>query len=614
MVVRDVGVQVDDTYTHYATATGLVDWVESRTTTSPVGTGAPKSRITRGYDDLGRQISYTDGAGNTAATRYDQLDRPTQVSDSAPSTTTYSYGTSTTGDPRGLLASLTDSAAGTFTAGYDADGGIVSLGYPGGVAMTQASDPAGTLTGRTWTKAGLADPLLDETVGESVHSQWLSHQGNSAQTYAYDRAGRLTGVLDTVADPDGNRTCTARAYAFDSNSNRTGLATTVGVGDGSCPALPVPGTTGSYDSADRLQTAGYAYDTFGRTTAMPSGTVIGYYKNDLVQHVSGSHPDPGNPGATQDQTWTLDPAGRFSAYTVVTSPALASDGTSTNHYGGDGDSPDWINEKDPAGAPVITRNVTGPAGDLAAVSRGGAVVLQLAGLHGDIAATLDLTTAAAVLQDTDEYGNPRDNTAPGPRYGWLGADQRSAQTPTGLVLMGVRLYNPASGRFLSTDPVRGGALNAYDYATQDPVNKSDLDGRCLLWCDIFDFPSMHDGNGGWHKVKRSNYEIGLEAELRAFHTLVRIYGRSRVFWHKRIHGEWGLRIADVAVYMGTNSRGHEIFQLYEVKANSGRRTKQQRDADDAIALAFGWHTVVWHYKVDQYKWVCRYNCRGTPYA
>jgi hypothetical protein len=42
--------------------------------------------------------------------------------------------------------------------------------------------------------------------------------------------------------------------------------------------------------------------------------------------------------------------------------------------------------------------------------------------------------------------------------------------------MGVRQYNPATARFLSTDPVPGGSANAYDYAAQDPINAWDLSG------------------------------------------------------------------------------------------------------------------------------------------
>jgi RHS repeat-associated protein len=61
-------------------------------------------------------------------------------------------------------------------------------------------------------------------------------------------------------------------------------------------------------------------------------------------------------------------------------------------------------------------------------------------------------------------------------YGWLGTKKRSADSLGGLTLMGVRLYNPATGRFLSTDPVYGGNANPYVYPS-DPVNASDTSGE-----------------------------------------------------------------------------------------------------------------------------------------
>ena len=43
--------------------------------------------------------------------------------------------------------------------------------------------------------------------------------------------------------------------------------------------------------------------------------------------------------------------------------------------------------------------------------------------------------------------------------------------------MGVRLYDPRLGRFLSVDSVEGGCANDYDYVYQDPQNNLDLDRK-----------------------------------------------------------------------------------------------------------------------------------------
>lgn len=79
--------------------------------------------------------------------------------------------------------------------------------------------------------------------------------------------------------------------------------------------------------------------------------------------------------------------------------------------------------------------------------------------------------------ETTEYGLPRDTTTPA-RYGWLGSHRRNTGDALAqLTLMGARVYNPTSGRFLSVDPVPGGSCNDYDYTCADPVNGRDLDGK-----------------------------------------------------------------------------------------------------------------------------------------
>jgi RHS repeat-associated protein len=156
--------------------------------------------------------------------------------------------------------------------------------------------------------------------------------------------------------------------------------------------------------------------------------------------------------------------------------SFTDNGTTTiNHYTGDSDSPAWS-----ASGSTWTRNFTGPDGNLAAVAdQTGTVTLELTNPHGDVVAT-SADSASATMDgyvESTEYGLSRDPSSTMlTNYGWLGGKQRSSDDLAGFTLMGVRLYNPATGRFLSVDPVPGGNANTYTCPT-DPINGLDLDGR-----------------------------------------------------------------------------------------------------------------------------------------
>ncbi|QLQ17326.1 MAG: hypothetical protein HZY73_10345 [Micropruina sp.] len=74
---------------------------------------------------------------------------------------------------------------------------------------------------------------------------------------------------------------------------------------------------------------------------------------------------------------------------------------------------------------------------------------------------------------------PETTTSGAARYGWLGTHQRDNSAVGGLTLMGARLYNPTSGRFLSIDPVDAGNDNRYVYPP-DPIGKTDLSGLFFM--------------------------------------------------------------------------------------------------------------------------------------
>jgi RHS repeat-associated protein len=139
--------------------------------------------------------------------------------------------------------------------------------------------------------------------------------------------------------------------------------------------------------------------------------------------------------------------------------------------------------------------------------------------------------------DTDDFGVTL--TAAAPSYGWVGAKQRTTSTLTGLVQMGIRLYNPTTGRFLSIDPVYGGNDNPYTYPA-DPVNMFDLNGR-------------NDDQGLWYAVTVITAAAGLLAivpvvgEVAGFAAAV---GSAALFFHDLANGDGAMALLDAVGAVG----------------------------------------------------------------
>ncbi|TFH70995.1 DNRLRE domain-containing protein [Cellulomonas sp. HD19AZ1] len=457
--------------------------------------GTPTAAVAKEYDALGRLVKYTDAQGGWTATQYDRYGQPVKVTDSIGTTRGYEY--DRTADPRGYVTRITDSVGGAVVPTWGPDGQLERQTLPGGVTMTFGYDAARVPVSRTYTRDSDGAVIWQDSVVENHRGQWVRHTSTTGErTYGYDRYARLASVDDVGAV---GAPCTSRRYGYDAHSNRTSFSTATAAAGAACPgATGATTATSTYDSADRLvSTSGgngqaWAYDAFGRTTAMPTAdgagvATTGYFVNDLVatQEVPGA----------EKAAWTLDPLQRFSTQRTWAwvNDQWAASTEQVVHYDGDGDEPGWIVE-DATRPDEVTRWVEGADGQVAVqTGAAGGRVLQIVDLHGDVVGTLPVDDGASAaswsalrLSSFDEFGNPvpmsgaASSNAPPARYGWLGAAQRSADTPAGVLLMGVRLYHPAIGRFLQVDPVPGGSAGAYDYCNADPVNCTDLGGT-IAW-------------------------------------------------------------------------------------------------------------------------------------
>jgi RHS repeat-associated protein len=467
----------------FSTATGLATGTAAAATTEN-----PATATATGYDTFGRVTSFTDDTSatgaqaNTTTTSYDSAGRVLTTGD-AHSTATTSYNNST--EHRGLATTLaytvnsTPTAyTGSYTGTHNSDGALSTQTDPNNVTQTLTRDENGQPTALVDTQG--ANDWLKDSIAPSIHGQAVHHAGPAGvQDYSYDTASRLTQATDTTLG--GN--CAIRQYAFDTDSNRlSSTAYPANVADGSCQTTPFTGgvtTTHSYDTADRLQPAGNdtgtTYDPWGRITTVPTTAVaggnavtVGYYSNDLVRSQAQG---------TTYQCWTRDADGQLKRSLTFAASNCTGTATTdrTNHYDNPGsDSPKWISEDTTSS--TWTSNVTDLNDNLAlTLTQAGVATYQYSNLHGDITATsAPADTTPTIRPNTDEYGNPPTGT-PSQRYGWLGALQRSNNDLGGLTLMGVRLYNPQTGRFLSVDPVPGGNANAYTYPT-DPINAMDPTG------------------------------------------------------------------------------------------------------------------------------------------
>ena len=274
------------------------------------------------------------------------------------------------------------------------------------------------------------------------------------KAYAYDLRGRLVAVTT-----DGVVT---EWYAYDLNGNRTNSMNGAALYDAQDRLLANSSAVFSYDAngsrISQLLTPNsslpttYSYDLFGQLSGvtLPDGRTVSYDR-DALHRVTAKRV---NGAVTQGWIYKdgLAPVAETDGGTNVVSFFV---------YGTSPFSPDYM-VKDGTTYRLIR--------DFA-----GSIRLVVNADTGDIAQRLDY----------DSFGNVSQDTNPG--FQPFGFKSGLYDSDTGLVHFGARWYDPATGRWISKDPILlAGGLNLYAFCGNDPVNGSDPSGLCEeTWWDRF---------------------------------------------------------------------------------------------------------------------------------
>ena len=349
-------------------------------------------------------------------------------------------------DGDGNLASqiLTSASTGTTTASasytWDGNGNLTSQSVStGGTTQADryaydadnrlvqdASTTAGTGTDYGWDGAGNRTSVTTWTGTPS------SHTDTDTVTAAYDQRDELTSLTDQ-AEPGGSV-----GFSWLPNGDQA-LST-----GGAYGGKPIPGTSTEWDAFGDL-----LYDSTGDSA---SGTTSTSYSYDALGRLAGStssYQDPNDAPPTTSST----------AFT----------------YGGLSDGPSSD------GTTSVTRDLDGTATSV--TSSGSAAVSLLQDAHGDITATYKPATAA--ITGTTTYNPFGQVTSTSGQAIGLGYQGSWTDPGSGYVMAGARLYDQATGTFLTSDPssppiINSASANPYLYADANPTSNNDPSGLSFV--------------------------------------------------------------------------------------------------------------------------------------
>ncbi|MFH9727213.1 ricin-type beta-trefoil lectin domain protein [Streptomyces sp. NPDC017254] len=362
-----------------------------------------------------------------------------------------------TGGPHALLTSTarTSTSTDNDTFQYDASGNTTSFraGRAGTSALTWNSEgKVASLTTATPIK-GIGGKCVDmQSSGTSngTPAQIYTCNNSGAQKFAtsgsrLSNANKCLQAMGTAAgSPVQLQTCDGSAAQTWTARPDTSLHNPA---SGRCLAVPGDVTT---DGTDLVIGDCATQVPAGQKWTVPDTTTTFVYDADGNQLVRR------NPGRT---TLTLG-TDELTVDTTATTTPKPQTGVRTYPI---------------PGGMAIVRTGAGTAA--------GAFVAQVADHHGTDGLAVDLSTLAVTRRVSDPFGNPR-GAQPTGWAGGKGFVGGSKDTTTGLTNLGVRQYQPTTGRFISADPLLDGAdpqsWNGYAYSDNNPVTNSDPDGRQCL--------------------------------------------------------------------------------------------------------------------------------------
>ena len=508
----------------------LTDFTDARGNITHYSYGVNGESTGVAYPDLsGSSLLYTTQGQVRRATNsrsqnvdfsYDNLERLQTVSypTTANPSITYAYNADDT------ISSVTD-ATGTHTIAYFSNGWIQSVTHDYSVSglsalqeMTYTYFPDGLRKSMTWKSGGAVVGTWINSYDASGNLIRVTNSFGEASNYMYDRENKLTrqtnanGTILNIAYNDsrgwvksleyksGSSTTSSYAMTFDAGLNTVGnLTKVVDLGGGTetfgFDALyrltgetrtganslantfaydlagnltSLNGDTRTYDNANKLTSfpgSSIAYDLDGDITSLsganvPSGSFVWDENSKLTQQSNGSATVSYGYGASGLRTWSQSGSNAKTFY-LYDGPLLIGEITS-----GATPIPKAVYTWGAHG--LVSERLPDANGNLA----NGRSLWYSFGPHGE---TRQLTNSAGAVVDTylySAFGVPVSaiGTDPNPfRFGGQVGYYTDVQAGSGLILCGMRWYDPAIARWISRDPIGyAGGANLYAYVGLDP--------------------------------------------------------------------------------------------------------------------------------------------------